>query len=153
MALQLLYQYDQNKTVPPAMARAFMAQRLSNPKLELFADTLYHGTRTHRAAIDAKLAAVAENWAVERMAVVDRNILRLAVFELLHLPDTPPKVIIDEAIELAKRYGANESHAFVNGILDRIANLRGAEAPLAGAEATGSAAASSPAQGSSSSEA
>ena len=72
--------------------------------------------------IDDQLAAFSDNWRLGRMAVVDRNILRLAMFELMHEPDTPAAVVIDEAIEIAKKFGAEESGRFVNGVLDRIAD-------------------------------
>jgi N utilization substance protein B len=122
VALQLLYLNDQNKGgYPLEEARTFMRRRLQNEELEKLADGLYAGSRTHKAEIDRRIADVAENWSVERMAVVDRNILRLGVYELLYQPDTPPRVVINEAVELAKRFGSAESPAFVNGILDRLA--------------------------------
>jgi N utilization substance protein B len=70
--------------------------------------------------IDAKISAAAENWRIARMPTVDRNILRLGAFELLHMQDTPAAVAFDEAIELARRYGTTDSSAFVNGVLDRL---------------------------------
>lgn len=121
VVLQLLYQHDQNRGLTLEAARQFMRRRLQDESLEALADTIYNGTLTHKAEIDQKLTEVAENWSVTRMAVVDRNLLRLAAFEILFQPDTPPKAVIDEAVELAKRYGAAESSAFVNGILDRLA--------------------------------
>jgi N utilization substance protein B len=127
VVLQLLYQTDQNPQVEPEMVQQFLERRLRDADLEQFARCLYDGTLTHRGAIDQKLAAVAENWSVERMAAVDRNILRLGAFELLHQPETPLRVVIDEAVELAKRYGSAESPAFVNGLLDRLASTRDQE--------------------------
>lgn len=84
-----------------------------------FCRSLVAGTRKNRSQIDAALNATADNWTLDRMAATDRNILRLAAFELLHT-DTPRAVAIDEAIELAKRFGAAQSAQFVNGILDRL---------------------------------
>jgi transcription antitermination protein NusB len=121
VALQLLYQHDHVPTAESEQIRAFLHRRLRDSDLEQFAAGLYDGVLTHRPEIDQRLAAVAENWSVERMAVVDRNILRLSAFELLFQPQTPPRVAIDEAVEMAKRYGTAESAAFVNGILDRLA--------------------------------
>lgn len=121
VVLQLLYQRDHNPQTDPAVVELFLKRRLRDDPLEAFAHTLYRGAVEHRADIDQKLAAVAENWSVERMAAVDRNILRLGAYELLHQPDVPPKVAIDEAVELAKRFGAADSPAFVNGILDKLA--------------------------------
>ncbi len=74
----------------------------------------------HLAEIDPRLAEAAENWRVPRMAAVDRNALRLAAYELLFVPDTPHRVVLDEAIELARRYGSADSPAFVNGVLDKL---------------------------------
>lgn len=121
VALQALYQRDQNRSLASEDAVAFLGRRLAEVELLDLAKTLYLGTLEHFQEIDGRIARVAENWSVERMAVVDRNVLRLAVFELFHGPATPFKVVLDEAIELAKRYGTEESPAFVNGILDRIA--------------------------------
>jgi N utilization substance protein B len=125
VVLQLLYQRDHNDRVDPEEVRLFLRRRLRDKDLEAFAEGLYAGTVAHRDEIDRRLAAVAENWTVERMAAVDRNILRLGAYELLYQPDVPLRVAIDEAIELAKRYGTAESPAFVNGLLDRLASARG----------------------------
>ena len=78
------------------------------------------GVRSKREEIDGIIERYSKDWPVERMAVVDRNILRLAVYEMFHVPDVPPKVAINEAVELAKKYGDRDSYRFVNGILDRI---------------------------------
>jgi N utilization substance protein B len=86
-----------------------------------FAEQLVRGVTARRAEIDRWITGSAENWRLERMAVVDRNVLRLAVFEMLDEPAPPPAVIIDEAIEVAKKYGSREdSGKFINGILDSI---------------------------------
>jgi N utilization substance protein B len=83
-----------------------------------FVDTLVGATLEHRDAIDAAITQVSRSWRLDRMARVDRNILRLAVAEMLYMPEIPGRVSINEAVELAKRYGAAESPAFVNGLLD-----------------------------------
>jgi N utilization substance protein B len=124
ISLQLLYQHDHNREVNAEEIRGFLHRRLRDLELGAFAASLYDGVVANQADIDQRLAAVAENWSVERMAVVDRNILRLGAFELLFQPETPPRVAIDEAVEMAKRYGTAESAAFVNGILDRLAAAR-----------------------------
>ena len=85
-----------------------------------FAEALVLGVIRHRASLDGIVADCSQHWRVERMAVVDRNVLRMAVYEMLFTPDTPRVVIIDEAIEVAKRFGGDESGAFVNGVLDAI---------------------------------
>lgn len=86
-----------------------------------FAGQLVRGTAERAHSIDETIQRFSQNWRLERMARVDRNILRLAVFELLHARDVPPRVVLNEAIELGKRFGTEESGAFINGILDRVA--------------------------------
>lgn len=85
-----------------------------------FATALAQGVSEHQADIDTRIEASSTNWRIGRMSAVDRNILRLGTFELVHQPSTPPHVVINEAVELAKRFGTQDSKAFVNGILDRI---------------------------------
>ncbi len=126
IALQALYQRDQNKNLTNDDAVAFLARRLSEPELLELGKLLYQGTVEHLKEVDARLAKVADNWSVDRMAIVDRNVLRLGIFELYHGPATPFKVVLDEAVELAKRYGSEESPGFVNGILDKIASDKNA---------------------------
>ena len=86
-----------------------------------FAESLVKGVVEYRAVLDREIRAVAQNWSLERMAAVDLSILRLCTYELLYQPDIPVRVAINEAIEIAKRYGTKESPAFVNGLLDKIA--------------------------------
>lgn len=88
--------------------------------VRLFAEPLIRGTLEHRAEIDERIQKYAKNWELSRMAVVDRNILRLAVYEMLHRDDIPPVVSINEAVDIAKRFSTDESGRFVNGILDKI---------------------------------
>lgn len=82
-----------------------------------FGQTLARGVREHRAQLDIAIGKYARGWSLERMAVIERNVLRIALYELLHDPDIPTSVSVDEAVELAKTYGAEESGGFVNGIL------------------------------------
>lgn len=112
--------FEQNSGLQPREARRFLERRLADPKLIEFAQDLVDRVRQMQPEIDIKIAAVAENWRIDRMAVIDRNILRLGVLEMLHSDDIPPKVAINEALELAKRYGTAQSSRFVNGILDRL---------------------------------
>jgi len=98
----------------------FLEQSEAEPEVRQFARDLIQGCWSRRDELDGIIAAVAENWDVRRMAVVDRNVLRLASYELLFIDDVPPKVSINEAIDLAKRYSTIDSGGFVNGILDRI---------------------------------
>jgi N utilization substance protein B len=81
---------------------------------------LIDGVKEHQARIDAMISQVAENWRLDRMAAIDRNILRLGAYEMLFRPEVPAKVAINEALELAKRYSTAQSSRFVNGILDRV---------------------------------
>lgn len=121
VALQLLFQLDMNPGVPREVVERFVRERLRDPELQKFAAALFDGAVAHLAEIDAKLTAAAENWRLVRMTVVDRNVLRLGAYELLYTAaETPAAVALDEAIELARRYGSKDSPAFVNGVLDKI---------------------------------
>jgi N utilization substance protein B len=130
VALQLLFQRDQNpQPVPRPAVEQFARDRLSDEaEPTAFCLALYDGVVSHQAEIDPKLSATAENWRLNRMLPVDRNVLRLGAYELLYDPGNQPvEVIIDEAIELARRFGSKDSPGFVNGILDRVSKMRGAE--------------------------
>jgi N utilization substance protein B len=129
VALQLLFQHDLNPGVPREVLERFVHDRLDSSEMEAFALQLHDGVRERAADIDARLSRAAENWRLHRMAAVDRNVLRLGAFELLYLPDTPAGVVLDEAIELVRRFGAADSPAFVNGVLDRVYRERRKEAP------------------------
>lgn len=94
--------------------------RLETPGAREFAARLVLGTERSMEEIDPLIAGAAEHWRPSRMAIVDRLILRLAVYQMLHVPDVPPVVVIDESVELARRYGGDESGGFVNGVLDAI---------------------------------
>jgi N utilization substance protein B len=120
VALQLLFQRDFNPALDRAAVERFAKDRLREPALVPFCLGLYDGTVAHLVDIDARLTAVAQNWRLPRMAAVDRNVLRLGACEVLFTPETPATVAINEAIELARRYGSAGSPAFVNGILDRL---------------------------------
>lgn len=126
VALQLLFQRDQNKIeVPRPAVERFARDRLRFPDLIEFSLTLFDGVRKHVAEVDTLISATAENWRINRMMPVDRNVLRLGTFELLHSSErSPVPVVIDEAIELARRYGTADSSGFVNGILDKISKKR-----------------------------
>lgn len=131
VALQLLFQLDHNPAATRTAVERFAHDRLRDPDLVAFCLGFIDGVATHRAEIDRRLTAAAENWRLARMATVDRNVLRLGAYELLFAPETPAGVAMDEAIRLARRFGSAESSAFVNGILDRL--HRGEEAPPEGA--------------------
>jgi N utilization substance protein B len=116
----LLFQRDLNPTTDRAALERFVRDRLRDPQLVPFCLGLHDGVVAHLAEIDEVLGSAAENWRLPRMAAVDRNVLRLGTYELRHAGGTPANVALDEAIELARRYGSAGSPAFVNGILDRI---------------------------------
>jgi N utilization substance protein B len=120
VALQLLFQHDHNPNVDRPTIEGFVNARLRDASLAPFCLELYDGVIAHGADIDQRLAAAAENWRLPRMATVDRNVLRVGAYELLFVPDTPPAVALDEAIELARRYGSADSPSFVNGVLDKL---------------------------------
>jgi transcription antitermination protein NusB len=119
-ALQMLYQVE-TAGVPIAEVIAhFWGDREVPEEARAFAERLAAGAAGSLPEIDALLSSNLDNWRLERLAVVDRNVLRLAVYEFLHEADTPSVVIIDEAIEIAKRFGGEDSGQFVNGILDAL---------------------------------
>jgi N utilization substance protein B len=121
LALQCLYELDQRGPAgaPPDFAE-FWARHPTGPEVREFTEELVRGARAHQPKIDELIARYAENWSPDRIAVVDRNILRQGIFELLWSSDVPPKVVINEALEVAKRFSTQESSRFINGILDRV---------------------------------
>lgn len=122
-ALQVLYRMDVTKDPSDVSLDNFWLSQTdeeSEAQVKEFATQLVKGVEQNRKAIDEKVSHYAANWQLERMAVVDRNILRLATFEILMCPQIPPKVSINEAIELAKKFSDVEASKFVNGILDKI---------------------------------
>ena len=122
-AIQFLYQFDVHKPakVDEALA-AFWKQTEEPQNVRDFATDLLRGALEKLPEVDAKIRTLADNWDFERLAVVDRNVLRLAVYEMLFRPEIPPVVSINEAIEIAKKFSTAESGKFVNGLLDRVKN-------------------------------
>ncbi len=121
IALQLLYQVDvQGEDTGETLDAAAVRQGADDEEVRTFALDLVRGTTETRAQLDKVIGAAAQNWEIRRMAIVDRNILRMAVYEMMHVSDIPAKVSINEAIELGKRYSTQQSGSFINGILDRI---------------------------------
>lgn len=119
VVVQMLYQKDLNPDVSVDAIREMIQEQLNNEELVRFAWSLFAGVMEARPALDQRIEGAAANWTLNRMAPTDRNVLRLGAFELLYT-DTPHRVVIDEALELAKTYGGAQSSAFVNGILDRL---------------------------------
>jgi transcription antitermination factor NusB len=119
-ALRYLYEVDANGGKDCPTPDEYFAHRNVPAEIVEFALRLLRGTLQERDALDRAISAVAANWDLDRMALIDRNLLRIGAWELLHAPDVPAEVVINEAVDLAKRYGSGQSGAFVNGILDRI---------------------------------
>ena len=117
LALQLLYQIDLSGARTSSSVDELLS---SNPENDQYTKRLVTGCVEKQEDLDAHIAKWSENWNIGRMPVIDRNILRMGVFELLFCDDTPPKVAIDEAIEIAKLYGDADSPGFVNGVLDAV---------------------------------
>ncbi len=125
LALKLLFQLDFDKDNLAEAVETFWSSHPCGPETKEFAHNLVMGTLAELETIDRLLNQYAEHWRLERMAVVDRNILRFAAYELCFLQDIPPKVTINEALEIAKKYSSPDSSKFINGILDKIANKQG----------------------------
>ena len=123
VALQALYQYDlrrETEALDAASFDAFVDGATDDPAVREYARRILDGAVARMEEIDRLIAEAATNWRLGRMAPVDRCILRLALVEILEAGDVPPKVAIDEAVELAKKFSTEQSGAFVNGVLDRI---------------------------------
>jgi len=132
-ALQVLYQLDATARPgePPARADAdralsqfwteFPPEGGAGPEVVRFAEALVRGVLENLPELDAAIQRTSQHWRLERMARVDRNVLRAAAYELTHLVDVPARAVLNEAVELGKKFGTEESGAFVNGVLDRIA--------------------------------
>ena len=120
LALQMLFQHDMAANEPDMIISTFEDLQKSKANTREFAEKIFRGTVSHLAEIDEMIQAQAENWRLSRMAVVDRNIIRMSIYEFLHESETPKLVIIDEAVEIAKKFGTQKSSQFINGILDGI---------------------------------
>jgi N utilization substance protein B len=119
-ALKLLYALEMTQVRAEEILAAPWTLDIVPEEAREFTTALVLGAMTHREDIDVLIQTASLHWSLERIGLVERNILRSAIYELLYMPDIPPKVTINEAVEIAKRYGAAEASVFVNGILDRI---------------------------------
>ena len=120
-ALKILYAIDITKDAPDKCINNFwLSQDKTAQEVRNYADDIVLGVCNNRARIDELISECATNWELGRMAVIDRNILRLGAYELIFMDEIPPKVAINEAIDIAKRYGDKDSGKFVNGVLDKI---------------------------------
>jgi len=118
-AVQMLYRLDMNPVELEALLDSFWEETAAEPAARRFAEELVRGVQAHRAEIDRHIVAISRNWSLARMAVLDRNVIRMALFEILYRDDIPCVVSINEAVDIAKRFNSSESGRFVNGILDR----------------------------------
>lgn len=119
-ALQILFQLDFRDDDFDAICREYWIKNRSGAKVREFADELVRGVYANLKTIDQLIGSTLENWSMQRLSSVDKAILRCAVYELFYRTDIPPKVTINEAIEIAKKYGADDSSKFINGVLDKI---------------------------------
>ena len=119
-ALQMLFQIDLTGVAPEQVFRTFWSTQNVEESVRSFGEQLVLGVYAERGETDRLITGAADRWKLNRMPVVDRNVLRMAIYELLHHADTPPAVVIDEAIEVAKKFGSAESGGFINGILDAV---------------------------------
>ncbi len=139
-AVQFLYQFDVNRRPVAELLADFWKLRSgpgkaeASPKTRAFTEELVQGVAAHRAEIDAHIVKCTANYEIHRIAVVDRNILRVGIYEMLYCTDVPPVVSINEAIEIAKKFGSEESGRFVNGILDRLRGELSRDARAAGSQ-------------------
>jgi transcription antitermination protein NusB len=129
IALQMLYQMEMTGQPPQVVIDLYSELALGDddskdPKLAKavhpFAEQLLYGVHAHREELDGMIVAASENWRLERMSMIDRNVLRIALYEMLYRAEIPPKVSINEAIDLGKTFGSPDSGAFINGILDHL---------------------------------
>ena len=120
----MLFQLDLTGSSVADVFEEFWKDQSVEEDLRAFAEQLVHGVLEHRTFLDGVVTASAEHWRIDRMAVVDRNVLRMGVYELVFEVDTPAVVVIDESIEVAKKFGSVESGSFINGILDDVRRRR-----------------------------
>jgi N utilization substance protein B len=128
-AMQMLYEWDISGNTPDQVRATFFLDKRAEPDVEKFARELFEGTVNHAQELDRLVREGAEHWRLERLAAVDRNILRVALYELLHHPETPPAAVINEALEIARRFSGEGSVEFVNGILDGIRKTLASQLP------------------------
>jgi N utilization substance protein B len=121
-ALQVLFQLDMTKQDALQVFAQMKEHFTKKEENHEFAERIIKGIVEHSKEIDQLIEKFSENWRIDRMSIIDRNILRMALFELLYCEDIPPKVTLNEAIDLGKRFGSGESGSFINGLLDRIQN-------------------------------
>ena len=120
VALQVLYEADSARHDPTLVLERMVEQESLSPSAEAFAHDLVRGVLDNRKEIDDKIAKLAPSWPINQMAILDKNILSMAIYEMIISGETPPKVAINEAVELAKAFGSDSSPKFVNGVLGSV---------------------------------
>lgn len=123
VALQVLFQVELTQQSADRALSLFWKHHEADPEGKDYAESVVRGVERHLEQVDEKLRAASTHWRLERMARIDRNLLRMGAWELLHQTDVPVAVVIDECIELAKSFGTEESPSFINGVLHRVAEL------------------------------
>jgi len=118
--MQMLFQWELGGHSPEHVISGFLRVQRIDPEVEAFARSLFEGTVSEVEVLDRRVREQAEHWRLERMGAVDRNLLRVALYELVHCPETPPAVVINEALEIARRFSGKDSVEFINGVLDAI---------------------------------
>jgi len=129
IAIQILYTLEINESDMDEAVTTFCDMYHPDGQFLDFATQLLRGVFQHQREIDHIIRKISNHWSLNRMALVDRSIIRTAIYELLHCPDIPAKVTIDEAVEIAKKFSSNKSSAFINGILDKVAHLHADKKP------------------------
>jgi N utilization substance protein B len=117
--MQMLFQWDMSRQEPAKLEAKFWRAAKAADATQAFANKLFEGASKHADELDALIVEHAKNWRLERMAIIDRAVLRLAIYEL-RIAETPPKVVLNEAVDLAKKFSSEDAGAFVNGILDAV---------------------------------
>jgi N utilization substance protein B len=125
LALQMLYQMEVNPGALEAALELFWKGLSASQQVKEFVNRIVQGVHAKQAEIDRLLAKHSEHWRLDRMDMVDKSILRMGVFEIMYCADIPVKVAMNEAVDLGKKFGAEESGAFINGILDKISKVEG----------------------------
>ena len=120
LALKFLYQTEFNSNSPDSELNSFCERANVSEEIQDFTQTLIKNIFVHKNQVDGLLIKISANWVPDRMAMIDKNILRLGICELMFDSTTPPKVVINEAVEIAKKFGTEESPDFINGILDKV---------------------------------
>ena len=137
LAMQALFYMDMQKDASEEMLEYFCGCFFTSKKSRPFFIKLVNGVLGTKGRIDALVEHYSQNWKISRMSCVDRNVMRIAVYEMLYCDDIPPKVSINEAVDIGKKFGTQESGAFINGIMDSIRGALEKEGPLKKVESTG----------------